>query len=100
MVLDLVRRLVDDGLTAVAAFHDLSMAARYCDELVVLSNGKVVSTGPPESVLTPQLIETVFKVKAAIYRDPATQSIAVSLIGPANGSISSDEIEFLQKSLS
>ena len=45
MVLDLVRKLVDDGLTAVAAFHDLSMAARYCDRLVVMADGKVVSTG-------------------------------------------------------
>lgn len=86
MVLDLVRHLVDDGLTAVAAFHDLSMAARYCDRLVVMSGGKVVANGLPEDVLTPRLIETVFKVKAAVYRDPVTGSLAVSLIGPANGS--------------
>ena len=72
MVLDLVRHLVDDGLTAVAAFHDLSMAARYCDRLVVMSGGKVVANGLPEDVLTPRLIETVFKVKAAVYRDPVT----------------------------
>lgn len=86
MVLDLVRKLVDEGLTAVAAFHDLSMAARYCDRLVVMSGGKVIATGPPDEVLNPELIEAVFKVKAAVYQDPATGSIAVSLIGPANGS--------------
>ena len=45
IVLGLVRQLVDDGLTAVAAFHDLSMAARYCDKLVVMSGGKVIATG-------------------------------------------------------
>ena len=39
-----------------------------------------------EDVLTPRLIETVFKVKAAVYQDPVTGSMAVSLIGPANGS--------------
>ena len=38
-VLDLVRRLVDEGLTAVAAIHDLSMAARYCDRLILLNSG-------------------------------------------------------------
>ena len=86
IVLGLVRQLVDDGLTAVAAFHDLSMAARYCDKLVVMSGGKVIATGLPEDVLTPRLIETVFKVKAAVYQDPVTGSMAVSLIGPANGS--------------
>ena len=54
IVLGLVRQLVDDGLTAVAAFHDLSMAARYCDKLVVMSGGKVIATGLPEDVLTPE----------------------------------------------
>ena len=88
MVMDLVRQLVDDGLTAVAAFHDLSMAARYCDKLVVMSGGKVVAKGLPGDVLSPKLIETVFKVKAAVYRDPVTGAMAVSLIGPANGATS------------
>lgn len=92
MVLDLVRQLVDDGLTAVAAFHDLSMAARYCDKLVVMSGGKVIATGPPEKVLNPELIETVFKVKAAVYKDPVTGSATISLIGPANGASKSRDI--------
>ncbi len=92
MVLDLVRQLVDEGLTAVAAFHDLSMAARYCDKLVVMSGGKVIATGPPEEVLNPELIETVFKVKAAVYQDPVTGYATVSLIGPANGASQSRDI--------
>ena len=86
MVLDLVRQLVDDGLTAVAAFHDLSMAARYCDKLVVLSGGRVITSGSPEDVLKPGLIESVFKVRAAVFPDPVTGAMIVSLIGPANGS--------------
>ncbi len=92
MVLDLVRNLVDEGLTAIAAFHDLSMAARYCDRLAVMSGGKVIAAGSPEEVLNPELIEAVFKVKAAVYQDPATGSIAVSLIGPANGAAHSTDI--------
>ena len=90
MVLDLVRQLVDDGLTAVAAFHDLSMAARYCDKLVVLSGGRVVASGSPEDVLKPSLIESVFKVRAAVFPDPITGAMTVSLIGPANGSQPAD----------
>ena len=57
-VLDLVRQLVDDGLTAVAAIHDLHMAARYCDRLVLLSRGRVLAEGTPEEVLTPVAIES------------------------------------------
>ena len=39
-ILGLVRQLVDDGLTAIAAIHDLNLAARYCDRLVLLNNGQ------------------------------------------------------------
>ena len=83
-VLDLVRRLVDDGLTAVAAIHDLNMAARYCDRLVLLSGGRVLAEGSPEEVLTPETMESAFGVRSAVYRDPITGSPAISLVGPAD----------------
>ena len=83
-VFDLVRRLVDDGLTAIAAIHDLNMAARYCDRLVLLSGGRVLAEGTPDEVLTPEAIEGAFGVRAAVYRDPITGSLAISLIGPAD----------------
>ena len=83
-VLGLVRNLVDDGLTAVAAIHDLNMASRFCDRLVLLQEGRVLAEGTPEEVLTPKLIAQAFGVKAAVYRDPHTGSHAISLIGPAD----------------
>ena len=83
-VLDLVRRLVADGLTAVAAIHDLNMAARYCDKLVLLNRGRVLAVGSPEEVLTPETIESAFDVHSAVYRDPVTGALAISLIGPAD----------------
>ena len=83
-VLDLVRHLVDEGLTAVAAIHDLGMAARYCDRLVLLSGGRVLAEGSPEDVLVPDIIEAAFGVRSAVYRDPATGSLAVSLIAPSD----------------
>ena len=83
-VLSVVRRLVDDGLTAIAAIHDLSMAARYCDRLVLMSSGRVVAEGLPEEVLSPETIESAFGVRAAVYRDPVTACLAISLIGPAD----------------
>ena len=83
-VFDLVRRLVDEGLTAIAAIHDLNMAARYCDRLVLLFEGRVLAEGPPDEVLTPEAIARAFGVEAAVYRDPITGSPAISLIGPAD----------------
>ena len=83
-VLGLVRRLVETGLTAIAAIHDLHMAARYCDRLVLLSGGRVAATGTPEQVLSAENIESAFGVRSAVYRDERTGSLAISLIGPAD----------------
>ena len=60
------------------------MAARYCDRLVLLSGGRVLAEGPPERVLSPETMATAFGVRAAVYRDPVTGALAVSLIGPAD----------------
>ncbi len=92
-ILGLVRQLVDDGLTAIAAIHDLNLAARYCDRLVLLSNGKVVTEGAPEEVLAPETIESAFGVRSAVYRDPVTGALAISLIGPAGEPLPTDSGE-------
>ncbi len=70
-VLDLVRSLVQEkGLSVVMAIHDLNLAVRYCDQLVLLNRGKQVSAGTPEEVLTPENLHTVFGVDARLYRNP------------------------------
>ena len=84
-ILTLVEQLVEDGLTAVAAIHDLNLAARFCDRLVLLAGGRVVTEGSAQEVLTPETIESAFGVKSAIYREPVTGALAVSLIEPADG---------------
>lgn len=84
-ILGLVRKLVDEGLTAIAAIHDLNLAARYFDRLVLISEGRVLTEGRPEEVLTPETIESAFGVRAVVYRDPVTDALAISLIGPAQG---------------
>lgn len=70
-VLDLIRDLVQEkGLSVVMAIHDLNLAVRYCDKLVLLNGGRQVSAGTPEEVLTPENLHTVFGVNARLYRDP------------------------------
>lgn len=96
-ILTLVRQLVDDGLTAIAAIHDLNLAARFCDRLVLISEGRVVADGPAEDVLTPELIESAFGVESAIYREPVTGALAIGLIAPAGDA--STEPDFTQESV-
>jgi len=53
------------GVAVVAALHDLTLAARYCDEAVLLKGGQVVAAGPVGAVLTPERLEEVYGVGVA-----------------------------------
>ena len=67
-ILDLIRGL---GVTAVMAVHDLNLAARYCDLVLLMSEGAVCGVGRPEDVLTASLVADVFgvRVDAAVLPD-------------------------------
>jgi len=58
-VLGLVRGL---GTCAVVVLHDLNLAARYCDDLVLLGRGGVVAAGPVDEVLDPAVLEPVYGI--------------------------------------
>lgn len=52
------------GHGVMVVLHDLTLAARYCDRLVVMDGGRVVATGAPEQVLTDSLLADVYGIKA------------------------------------
>jgi iron complex transport system ATP-binding protein len=66
-ILALVRRL---PVTAVVALHDLNLTAMFCDAVAVMQAGRLIAAGPPEAVLTPDLIAAVFGVRAYVERSP------------------------------
>ncbi len=70
-VLDLVDRLnAELGRTVVMVLHDLNMAIRYSDRLVVMSDGAVAASGPPHEVITADLLREVFRLDAVVLDDP------------------------------
>jgi len=81
--LSLVRELVDDGKTAVAAIHDLDLAARFCDALVVVAGGRVLGAGPPAEVLTEPVVERAFGARTAIRTNPVTGTPSVTALDGA-----------------
>jgi iron complex transport system ATP-binding protein len=81
--LELVADLVAAGRTVLAAIHDLDLAARYCDELRLLQDGRVRAAGPPEAVLTDDRIEAAFDTRATVARHPVTGSASVTAIAGA-----------------
>lgn len=57
---------MDRGITAVMAMHDLNLAAGYCDEIAMLHEGRIFVAGPPEAVLTPENVRTVYDVEVSV----------------------------------
>jgi len=89
--LELVRGLADDDDRAVvAAIHDLDLAARYCDELVLVADGEVVDAGDPRSVLTPEAVRDAFDARVAVGTDPATGEPTVTPL-PDRGAEQGDD---------
>ncbi|QDC08237.1 ABC transporter ATP-binding protein [Oceanicola sp. D3] len=68
--MQLFARLAAEGRAVVAALHDLSLAARHCTRLVVLHEGRIAADGPPEQVLTADLLADVFQITGSfIFTD-------------------------------
>lgn len=60
LALDLLREEAGRGAAVVLTLHDLPLAARYCDRLLVLSRGRVLADGPPTEALTPAVLAEAF----------------------------------------
>jgi iron complex transport system ATP-binding protein len=60
------------GVTVVAAIHDLNLATRFADRIVVLSRGRVVADGRPQQVLSADLLARVWGILADLRPDPRT----------------------------
>jgi len=78
--LQLIQSLTRSGKTAITALHDLNLAARYCDRLLLigkLDNGatSIISDGTPEQVLTADNLRQYFSISADISREQGRVSI-------------------------
>lgn len=66
----LLHRQQQQGKTVVTVLHDLNQASRYCDHLVLMAAGRIVASGSPRQVMTPDLLRSVFSIDAEIHPDP------------------------------
>ncbi|GGV83635.1 MULTISPECIES: ABC transporter ATP-binding protein [Streptomyces] len=80
--LELMALLAGTDQTVLVALHDLSLAARYCDRLLLMHQGQLIAAGPPADVLTPARLADVFEVDADIGLD-CLGNLAVSYRGTA-----------------
>jgi iron complex transport system ATP-binding protein len=67
-VMETVRQLADQGRIVVVVLHDLGLAARWADRIMVLQQGRLHTAGTPEQTLTPAMLEQVYRVRARVER--------------------------------
>jgi iron complex transport system ATP-binding protein len=73
---DYVRR---SGALAIMAIHDLNLAARYCDEALLMHAGRLEAKGPFANAITPELLERVYGMKAIVLPDISGAPVIVPL---------------------
>lgn len=80
-VMDVICELRDNvGTTVVVVLHDIEQAARYADEMVVLSDGVVAARGPPAEIVTADLLADVFGIEATVETD--SQGVRIRPVRP------------------
>ncbi|GAA2040253.1 ABC transporter ATP-binding protein [Agromyces tropicus] len=81
-LLDLLTALNRErGTSVVMVLHELNLAARYADHLVVMSAGRIVAEGEPEAVLTAGTVREAFGLEAHVIPDPVSGGPLVVPIG-------------------
>ncbi|GGT74224.1 ABC transporter ATP-binding protein [Streptomyces coeruleorubidus] len=80
-VLDLVDDLHESGCTVVMVLHDLNLAARYSDNLIVMRGGSILAQGHPRDVLTAELLHEAFGLRAKVIDDPVGDRPLIVPIG-------------------
>nr|WP_246043705.1 ABC transporter ATP-binding protein [Rarobacter incanus] len=77
-VLRLLREVAARGVTVIAAIHELTLAADFCDRAIMLDRGRVRAAGQASEVLRPRLIAEVYGVRCRRLTDPATGESVLS----------------------
>ncbi len=76
-LMELLSSLAQKGKGIVAVLHDLDLASRFCDKILVLENGRSKGLGKPSQVLSEDILSSVFKIKGSW--DPGSGNLSVSL---------------------
>ncbi|GLY47010.1 ABC transporter ATP-binding protein [Lentzea sp. NBRC 102530] len=90
-VIDLVDDLHEGGCTIVMVLHDLNLAVRYSDNLIVMKSGSIVAQGHPSEVITSELLLDTFGLQAKVIDDPVSERPLIVPIGRTHVVSKSDQ---------
>ncbi|HUF02720.1 MAG TPA: ABC transporter ATP-binding protein [Aridibacter sp.] len=81
MMFRLVReRTKGCGGSAVVITHDLNLASEFADQILLLKQGKIAACGPPQEVLTTELIAELFQVEVLLDKNPRTGNVRITTV--------------------
>lgn len=80
-VLREVRAFTDSGGSALVVSHDLSLAARSCDRVVLLGPGRIIAVGPPVEVLKAENLRDAFEIETHTFEGPDGKLVVVPELG-------------------
>ncbi len=78
-ILKLLRK-IRQTRTVIATFHDLNMAARFCQRLILMKNGNIIAAGKPDEVLSRENIWKAYRIKAEVRTNPKTKHAKLVLL--------------------
>ena len=76
-ILSIIKEL---HVTVLAALHDLSLAAQFCDHLYLMKQGEIVTQGQPQAVMTPENLRRIFDVEACVYPSPVNGKLMIQYL--------------------
>jgi iron complex transport system ATP-binding protein len=83
-ILNVVKDQVSKGVSAIVSMHNLIMASRFCDRLIMIRDGMPIASGAPEEVLSVTNIEAGFRVRSKIVPDLDTGGLNVTVLEAAS----------------
>ena len=70
-ILATIRKL-SEKITVIGVFHDLNLAAYFCDRIIAIKAGKIAADGAPEDIMTPAMLRSIFDLDASVSIHPVT----------------------------
>lgn len=72
--IDILNRIKSLNKTVIVSLHDLNIASAFCDQLILLDQGKIIAHGSPNEVLTKSLISSTYQVEVTVSQHPVHQN--------------------------
>lgn len=76
-ICQIVNELTQEGKTVIAAIHDISLAARYCDRVMFVKDGHIAAFDTPSVAVTPENLSNVFHTYTYVYKDPHISKLQI-----------------------